>query len=307
MYCGFKKYLVISNLQLIKGSMDRVILQNSEVQVEFSPDKGMNLLRLAVGNLEIIDQNTKPLFEERFAGLGSLIGPHFHHRSKNQIPPVVSEDLFPHIARVRAKGTEEPFSHGIARYAPWTAQVVENAIMATLSGSDVWNGSPLTALEGFSFEMNLVASLLKNGLSLDFSVQSKKPSVLGLHYYYTLPVSGGRVKALVENQYRAQDLWQPIPSAFLDADGHLFFDATQECDFGFIPKKGKDGFFEILYENAQFTLKIRFQTDEKEASWQLYRPQGASYICIEPLSARNPKNPVLEQSRLKVEIEVFSR
>lgn len=155
--------------------MDRVILQNSEVQVEFSPDKGMNLLRLAVGNLEIIDQNTKPLFEERFAGLGSLIGPHFHHRSKNQIPPVVSEDLFPHIARVRAKGTEEPFSHGIARYAPWTAQVVENAIMATLSGNDVWNGSPLTALEGFSFEMNLVASLLKNGLSLDFSVQSKKP------------------------------------------------------------------------------------------------------------------------------------
>jgi hypothetical protein len=283
--------------------MDNIVLQNSEMQAEFSPDRGMNLLRLAVGNLELIDQNTKPLFVERFAGLGSLIGPHFHHRPKDEIPPVVSEELFPHIARVRAKGVIEPFSHGIARYAPWTARLEKNSIQARLSGNDVWNGVSLASLEGFSFEINLIASLLKNGLALDYSVESERASVIGLHYYYTLPSSGGIIRAQVEPQYRVQDIWQPIPASFLNQDGSLYFDAMQECDFGFIPKKGKDGFFEIFYENAQSLLRIRYQTDEKEASWQLYRPKGATYICIEPLSARNPKTPILKKSRIYVEID----
>jgi hypothetical protein len=283
--------------------MDKVILQNSEIQAVFSPKQGMNLLRLARKSIEIIDPKTQPLLEERFAGLGSLIGPHFHHRPFGQIPPVPSENLFPHIARLRAKGVLEPFSHGIARYAPWTAQILENAIHAKLSGKDIWNGSSLAALEGFDFEMLLNVSLLENGVSLDLSVDSEKPSVIGLHYYYALPVTGGRVKAQVEDLYRVQDGWKPIPSAFLDAEGNLFFDATEECDFGFIPKKGKGGFSEIVYENTEFTVKICFQTDE--ASWQLYRPKGASYLCIEPLSARNPKEPVLHQSRLQVKIEAF--
>ncbi len=286
--------------------MDQVILQNANVQAEFSPSQGMNLRRLSIGNIELIDPNTQPLFAERFAGLGSLIGPHFHHRKTDQIPFVPSESLFPHISRIRAKGIVEPFSHGIARYAPWNAQANQNSIQATLSGKDTWQGISLASLEGFSFEMRLVASLLANGLSLDFSVTSEKPSVIGLHYYYTLPVSGGKIRAFVENQYQVQNEWKPIPSAFLDTEGLLFFDATQECDFGFVPKRGEEGFFDILYENAQFVLRIRFLTKEKEASWQLYRPPNASYICIEPLSARNPQSPTLKQSQLRVDIEVLS-
>jgi hypothetical protein len=280
--------------------MDKVVLKNQKVQATFSPLNGMNLLALTKNNIAIIDPKTLPLFEERFAGLGSLIGPHFYHR--HQIPPVASEDLFPHIARVKAKGTLDPFSHGIARYAPWKAEVSEDSIKATLSSSDFWNGSSLASLEGFDFEMSFFAELLMDGIVLDYSVQSDKPSVIGLHYYYALPSTGGTIKASIENIYRIQDDWKPIPTTLLDSEGNLLFDADQEADFGFIPKL-KNGFFEILYENAEYTLKIRFQTENKEASFQIYRPKESSYICIEPLSAKDPKKPLLKSSRLKSLLE----
>ncbi len=282
--------------------MDKVVLKNKEVRAVFSVTHGMNLLAFTKNDTAIIDPETLPLFEERFAGLGSLIGPHFYHR--DHIPPVPSEYLFPHIARIKAKGTLEPFSHGIARYAPWNAEVLENAIKATLSSTDLWNGIPLSTLEGFDFEMSFFAELLADGIALDYSVQSDNPSVIGLHYYYALPSTGGTIKAAIQKTYRIQDEWKPIPSALLDKEGNLLFDATQESDFGFIPKS-KNGFFEILYENADYTLKIRFQTESEEASFQIYHPKDASYICIEPLSAKDPKNPMLKSSRLKILLELF--
>ncbi len=285
--------------------MDLITLKNDETYAVFSSQKGMNLVSFKVSGIDIIDSKTRPLFEERFAGLGSLIGPHFHHRPANKIPQVPSESLFPHIAKLKAKGVNEPFSHGIGRYAPWKTTTSSSTIMASLSSEDQWNGVPLSVLEGFSFDMVLTASLLPRGLSLDFSIESEEPSVIGLHYYYTLPFGEGRVKGVVENNYRDGDKQKPIPPSFLDSEGNLSFDASQEVDFGFIPKKQNDT-FEILYENAQFTLKISFFVDPGEASWQLYRPKEASYICIEPLSAKNPKHPVCKKSRLKINIEVLS-
>ncbi len=258
--------------------MENIILKSEEVLAVFSPEHGMNLMQLQVEKKELIAQSTKPLFEERFAGLGSLIGPHFHHRPKEKIMKVPSEELFPHIARVKAKGILEPFSHGIARYAPWKAQVSQNSVTATLRSSDLWNGVSLAQLEGFSFQMNLVASLLTRGIFLDYSVDSETSSVIR---------------------------WKPVPDTFLGGDGGLYFDVTQEVDYGFIPRKGAEGLFEIFYENELFTLKISFKTGGEEVSWQLFRPKGGDYICIEPLSARNPRDPISKKSRLQVNIEVL--
>src|SRR5947209_3792431 len=94
--------------------------KGESMQATFLPEKGMNLVSFKKGNLEVIDQSTLPLFEERFAGLGALIGPHFHRRLPETLPHIADESLFPHIARVKAKGAADPFSHGIGRYAPWT-------------------------------------------------------------------------------------------------------------------------------------------------------------------------------------------
>src|SRR5687767_2858709 len=102
--------------------MNEKILQNTillrqesqdgePLEARFAPLRGMNLLSYKKGEIEAIDQSTRPLFEERSAGLGAFIGPHFHHRTL--IPPVPDESLFPHIAILKARGVQEPFSHGI--------------------------------------------------------------------------------------------------------------------------------------------------------------------------------------------------
>lgn len=284
--------------------MDLIILKNKDVKAVFSSEKGMNLMRLQVDGIDLIDQNTIPLFEERFAGLGSLIGPHFHHRLPNQIPEVPYESLFPHIAKLKAKGVSEPFSHGIARYAPWKIQSSGCKIEAKLSGKDIWNGVPLSVLEGFSFEMKLLSSLLPKGIFLDLSIESEHPSIIGLHYYYTLPKGKATIRAAIKKEYRTSDGWGLIPPHFLDEQGNLSFDATQEIDLGFRPKREGEN-FEIFYENTKCILRVSFRSEETEGSFQLYRPKDASYICIEPLSAKNPRAPSSKISRLQVSIELL--
>lgn len=43
----------------------------------------------------------------------------------------------------------------------------------------------------------------------------------------------------------------------------------------------------------------------EECSCQVYHPKGASFACIEPISARNPRSPVLNHSILEVKIEII--
>src|SRR5262249_36353923 len=183
--------------------MEPIVLKNKSskgepLEATFLLDKGMNMVSYKKGNTEVIDQSTRTLFEERYAGLGALIGPHFHHRNPAVIPPIKDESLFPHIARIKAKGVNEPFSHGIGRYAPWNAKATQTKLNAILTGKDQWNGVPLSALEGQNFTMRFQAELLPDGLHLDLSVVSDSDSLIGIHYYYSLPKGKGKIISQVQ-------------------------------------------------------------------------------------------------------------
>lgn len=274
-------------------------------QATFLPEKGMNLISFKRGNIEVIDQSTLPLFEERFAGLGALIGPHFHRRNPDILPTIKNEDLFAHIARVKAKGTQDPFSHGIARYAPWKAEVAGNAIKATLSGKDKWHDVPLAELEGQNFNMIFKIELKENGLNYNLSIVSDTDSLVGFHYYYSLPTGKGRVISQVQNQVIIDRKLQPLPPEWnVDSQKKLIFDLDQEADFTFRPSPNPlQG--TILLDAYAYQLKVEYQTKCEENSWQLYHPAGASFVCIEPLSAQDPRHPKLSVSALQVNIEIL--
>ena len=164
-------------------------LKKGAYTAHFLPEKGMNFVSLKKGEIEAIDQSTRRGFEERFAGLGAMIGPHFHHRKL--LPPPPDPKLFPHVAN-----SSEPFSHGIGRYAPWNVEgSCEMHIDATLSGSDTWNGVALKDLEGQDFKMTYSAKLLDEGLQIELSVVSDTESIVGLHTYYALADGAGVVTA----------------------------------------------------------------------------------------------------------------
>ncbi|WP_068471338.1 hypothetical protein [Candidatus Protochlamydia phocaeensis] len=289
--------------------MDKIILENQtskgeRLQAAFLPEKGMNLISFRKGDLEVIEQSTRDLFEERFAGLGALIGPHFHRRRPELVPRIPDETLFPHIARVKAKGIQDPFSHGIARYAPWKAEATATKVKAVLTGKDTWNGVPLAAMEGQNFKIEFEADLQPDGLHLHLSIVSETASLVGIHYYYALPHGTGRVISDVQNEARMQGNLQPIPADWLSDSHRLTFDLNQEADFTFRPHpdplKGS-----ILLETGAYALRTRYQCLCAENCWQLYHPANAPFVCIEPLSSQDPRHPNLSVSALQIHLEIL--
>lgn len=290
--------------------MERVTLktkteQGNPLEAVFLPEMGMNMISFKSGTTEVIDQSTQSLFDERFAGLGALIGPHFHRRKPETLPKITDESLFPHIARVKAKGPQDPFSHGIGRYAPWKYEATETTIKAVLSGKDTWNGVPLAAIEGQQFTMKFAADLTPSGLNIDLDVVSDTDSIVGIHYYYHLPAGKGKVIAQIQPEFIEQNERKPLPANWpVDAQNLMTFDLNNEADYTFFPypnpRAGK-----IILDAGSYKLNTTYTCQSQENSWQLYHPKGASYVCIEPLSSQDPRHPNLSVSSIKIRLEIL--
>lgn len=285
--------------------MKEIILQHvSEkgglVKATFLPENGMNLKSLIIDSIELIDQSTQNLFDEKMAGLGALIGPHFYHRK--EIPKVPDDSIFPHIRRIKAKGGEEPFSHGIGRYVAWNYSASDLSIDGFISGMDTISGVTFAALEGFDFEMHFKATITAKGLEIDMYVESEKvPSIAGLHYYYALTHKKGFVKMRCNDHYNDMGLSKPIPDAWKDpTTGDLHFNLDNESDYTFWPTEPR----EVILETGNHKLRICYQTDTDEHGVQLYHPKGESFVCIEPVTAKNPRAVKQKRNHLKVNIEV---
>lgn len=272
----------------------------------FVPSKGMNLISFRKGEIEAIAQSTWGEFEERSAGLGALIGPHFHHRPDHAISEVPHEERFPHIARVRAKGVKEPFSHGIGRYAPWTYVATSTEIHATLSGQDLWNGVELSRLEGQSFHMHYRIHLAPDGLHLELSVTSERPSVVGFHTYYDLVDGKGSVTSQVQNKCRDHDEWRPIPATWdYRNDGLLVFPVDEAVDLGFQPPSDRRT-GEIVLLTGDHRVRVRYGSDTQDHSWQLWHPKGKPFVCIEPVSAVDPRDPSRTSSTVTAHLQIHA-
>ncbi len=279
--------------------------QGEPLEVTYLPGQGMNMISFKKGEIEVIDPSTKPLFDERYSGLGPLIGPHFHNRKPNVIPKIKDESLFPHIATVRAQGRPDPFSHGIGRYAPWKVEATETKVIATLTGKDEWQGIPLADLEGQNFKMTFESELTATGLQLNLSVTSDSDSVVGIHYYYRLPQGVGRFISHVQDKYIINNQKQPIPQEWnYNAQHLLTYEFNQPTDFTFHPfpnpREGK-----ILLDTPEYQLLTTYTCASQENSFQVYHPSEASFACIEPISSQDPRHTNLSVSGLSIHLQIL--
>lgn len=269
----------METLILTHISEDKVI-----TQATFLPEHGMNLISYKRGDVEVIDQSTKKGFDERSAGLGPLIGPHFHRRKPELLPKIDKE--FPQSAYCKAHGIADIFSHGVARYVPWKYEKTENGFKARLSGKDTWHEVPLSAIEGQNFQMTMDVDLNARGLNIKLSVVSDTDSVVGIHYFYRLPNGKGVLKAKVKHQ----ELIMHFPSEeAIDANYHPSPD----------PDKGI-----IRLETEEYTLKTEYECVSEENSFQVYHPEKASFVCIEPISAQDPRHPNLTVSGISINLKI---
>lgn len=275
------------------------------LEASYAPGKGMNMVSFKKGDIEVIDQSTKPDFESRFAGLGAFIGPHFFRRNPQTIAPIADESLFPHIAAAREHGDPDPFTHGIGRYAPWNYTAGERKISATLSGKDTWHDIPLSELEGQNFRMNFNAEIDEKGLHLSLSVVSDTASLVGIHYYYHLPQKKGTVTAGVQDTYYDPHVKRPIPDEWnYDANQTLTYELDRATDYAFHPYPNpRHG--NILLDAVDYRLRTTYTTASSENAFQVYHPEGASFVCIEPCSAQDPRHANLTVSSIHINLEIL--
>lgn len=280
--------------------------KGKDLKAIFNPFVGMNLMSYSLDNIDVIDQKTRPLFEERRAGLGALIGPHFHHRKEDEIPTLDVSSLFDFIPPLIKKGKKEFFSHGIARYVPWEYEGDSTSIRASLSGDSKFKGVYLKDIEGKSFELKFHAFLTEDDLSIHYSIEADKPSVIGLHYYYALEDKKGVVSSLVDSHYHHLEGWKLIPSEWYNGKNELTFniEPNLEADFGFRPLNDALE-TQIELNTKSYRLQINYQSCSNENAWQLYHPKDASYVCLEPVNAKNPRDAKNFASELKVQIKIL--
>lgn len=264
--------------------MEPVVLTYGDYQAIFLPLQGMNLISFKRAGIEVIDQETNEAFLQRSAGLGALIGPHFHRRKPDLIPHLENPLAFPQSAYCEAHGIQDFFSHGVARYVPWKYECKENALKGVITGKDVWCGVPLAVLENQNFQMTMEVSLNEKGLHIQLSVVSDSDSLVGLHYYYRLPQGKGVIKTQTSENKGVIHLEEAIDSTF-----HPFPD----------PLRG-----EIFLETEEFILKTAYECASQENCFQIYHPKEASYVCIEPISAQDPRAPNLTVSSLLVHLTI---
>jgi hypothetical protein len=296
-------------MELIK--LESQTVDGTLVSATFCTDKGMNLVSLKFGPHELMDQTTSILFNQRAAGLGALIGPHFHHRKDKDI--IIPKDpfLFPHLELLREKNIKEPFSHGIARYVPWDIKRKEkNGVEAQLSSQTKWQGVSFGELEGMDFEMTFKAFFNGTGLLIDYSIISQKPSVIGFHYYYALHKEGPNIiESQVKDRYVDGGETKKIPESFGYNPGNhnLNFNLINNADYNFKPFSKfnfKSTIGSVKLKRPDYTLKVDYTCPSEESSWQLYHPKGAMFACIEPLSAIDPRKPKRNISGLALHISL---
>lgn len=288
--------------------MNPVVLKStaedgSLLHATFLPGMGMNLISYKKGEREVIDQHTRSEFERRFAGLGALIGPHFYRRNAHTIKPISNSSAFPHILVTQERGDPDPFTHGIGRYAPWNFSATEDQIKGELKGTDKWNDIALSELEGQNFIMRFTAKLDPKGLNIDLSVVSDTASIVGTHYYYSLPQHKGYVTSGIQHKYYDPHHLREVPKEWLSEPHKLRFDLQHECDYAFHPfPHPREA--EILLDAIDYRLKINYTCPSQENAWQLYRPANATFVCIEPCSAQDPRHANLTVSSLNIKIMI---
>lgn len=257
-------------------AVETLKLAHGDYEAIFLPSHGMNLISFKKSGIEIIDQSTKQAFDDRFSGLGPLIGPHFHRRKI--IPPDARKEVFPQSAYCKSYGIDDFFSHGVARYVPWNYEKTENGFEARLCGKDTWCDVPLSGIEGQNFQMDMKVFLDADGLNISLSVVSDTDSIVGIHYFYRLPNGYGLI--------RAGELTIPLDRAI-------------DSNYKTHPRRSI-----IDLETSEYTLRTEYTCISEENSWQLYHPEGASFVCIEPLSAQDPQHPNLTVSSLQIRLHI---
>ncbi len=279
-----------------------IVLVEKGIKATFDPEHGLNMVSLIIEGKELIDQSTKKGFQESSRGLSPLIGPHFYHRAPDAIPFFDTEALHLLSKKLRFRDEVEPFSHGIARYVPWRVlETTATSFKAELDSHDKVLDWTLAEIEGFDFVLGFEASVTERAIEICYSAKStSQPVVVGLHTYYALQEGMHFAELSGAPFYYDKLNRRSVPHDWL-VNQTLKIPLDQALDYTFSPQLSREGFGEVELHCGVSALKIEAKA-HPDLSFQLYRPADASYICVEPIAAINPRIVTQKHASLEVHI-----
>lgn len=270
-----------------------------QLEATFRPDLGMNLLSYKRNGIEVMAPST----ENSSLTLRGSIGPHFN--SRRVFPEIKEENLFAHVRSAQAQGYSDPFPNGIGSHAPWQASFSENKLQAVLSGQNNWYNTPLSSLQGQNFKMELKAELTSEGLEMEISTVSEADSLAGFRYVFGWPNGCAKVISKVQKHYLNPFGLHEIPSEWNNQQSQLSYqlDRSQEVNCVFAPLNPLEG--KILLETDSYRILTTYYCCCQENCWQVHYPADASYLCISPMSAKDPYHPNLTVSSIRVKLQIL--
>jgi galactose mutarotase-like enzyme len=115
----------------------------------------------------------------------------------------------------------------------------------------------------------------------------------------------GFVKMKCQKQYGDKGILRDIPLNWLDENGELNFDLNEPSDYTFRPLSS-DFKGEATLQTGSYEIRIDYQTLNDENAFQIYHPEGASFVCIEPVTAKNPREMKQRKNSLLARIRCIS-
>lgn len=153
--------------------------------------------------------------------------------------------------------------------------------------------------------MDFSCHLTNTGLDIKYHVQSEEhPCTIGLHYYLALPEKEGFVTIACKKEYNDLGTLKTIPDKWLNDKEFLHFNLDQQSDFVFIPDTD-DFSGEATLSTPSRKLRIFYKADSEQNAFVLYHPKDATFVCIEPVSAKDPRSPYGMSHKLRIKIDIL--
>jgi hypothetical protein len=282
-----------------------------DIEAVVSPELGMSLLDFSACHVPLLQKSRKQDFLQGRKGLGPVILPHFNQRPS--FPKVPEEVLASasHTDYLRTHGVEDPFQHGIGRYAQWISETKctdeSVSVKGNISGNTEYNGVPVGEIVGFDFTAFVTYALSEGNMTVTFDITSDEPAAAGIHFYYRLPETGGSQTALSVEKTGKNDNGSLFEFSHHQKDGKFYILPIEgNIDAEFTPAGEEGGYARYKLITPEFRLDTRVlaKGDPEHAfeSVVVFHPEGSDFVCIEPLSDPNPLFPWKKKFRGEISL-----
>ena len=274
--------------------------RGNTIEAVVSPEMGMSMLDFSAGGVPLLQKSRKHDFIEGRKGLGPLILPHFNQRASFPAVNEMVAEQAPHTAYLKTEGVNDPFQHGIGRYAQWnfeTSCTDKGArVTGKLTGAHEYQGVPLMELTGFDFTAFVTYTLSDGNISVRFDITGAEPVTAGIHFYYRLPDQEESRAALSVEEIGKNNDESLFEFSSHQRDGRFYtMTLADDIDTLFTPVKEEGPYarYKLITSEYRLDTRVRAEGDPAKTfdSVTLFHPADADFVCIEPLSDANPLTP----------------